>query len=135
VKTEAVTGSTAPSFEWNHALYETFFLRNLSNPLFDRLDTIVIFRILAAIFSGPLIAVAAYAEPPAAPNVKTETSCTTSSAANSGSGVEKTSNSMAVEKSAILPDAGGADSAAPTVQSGGKPMEVRSDCPPDSKSK
>jgi hypothetical protein len=96
---------------------------------------IVIYRILAAIFSGPLIAAAAFAEPPAVPNVKTETSCTTSSAANSGSGVEKTSNSMAVEKSAILPDAGGANSAAPTVQSGGKPMEVRPDCPPDSKSK
>jgi hypothetical protein len=42
---------------------------------------------------------------------------------------------MAVEKSAILPEAGGANSAAPTVQSGGKPMEVRSECPPDSKPK
>ena len=29
---------------------------------------------------------------------------------------------MAVEKSAVLPDAGGSNSAAPTVQSGGKPM-------------
>ena len=47
----------------------------------------------------------------------------------------KTSNSMAMEKSAILPDAGGSNSAAPTVQSGGKPMEVRSECPPDSKPK
>jgi hypothetical protein len=42
---------------------------------------------------------------------------------------------MAVEKSAILPDAGGANSAAPTVQSGDKPMVVRKDCPPDSKAK
>ena len=48
---------------------------------------------------------------------------------------EKTSNSMNMEKSAVVPEAGGANSAAPTVQSGGKPMEVRSDCPPDSKPK
>ena len=33
------------------------------------------------------------------------------------------------------PDAGGANSAAPTVQSGGKPMKVAKDCPPDSKAK
>ena len=31
---------------------------------------------------------------------------------------------MAVEKSAVLPDAGGTNSAAPTVQSGGKPLKV-----------
>jgi hypothetical protein len=42
---------------------------------------------------------------------------------------------MAVEKSAILPEAGGSNSAAPTVQSGGKPLVVGSDCPPDSKPK
>jgi hypothetical protein len=42
---------------------------------------------------------------------------------------------MAIEKSAVLPDAGGANSAAPTVQSGGKPMHVARDCPPDSKAK
>ena len=36
---------------------------------------------------------------------------------------------------AVLPDAGGANSAAPTVQSGGKPMVVGKDCPPDSKPK
>jgi hypothetical protein len=40
---------------------------------------------------------------------------------------------MAMEKSAVLPDAGGSNSAAPTVQSGAKPLEVRKDCPPDSK--
>jgi hypothetical protein len=41
---------------------------------------------------------------------------------------------MGVEKSAILPSAGGhANSAAPTVQSDGKPMEVRPDCPPETK--
>jgi hypothetical protein len=42
---------------------------------------------------------------------------------------------MAAEKSAVLPDAGGANSAAPTVQSGNKPMKVAPDCPPDSKPK
>ena len=31
---------------------------------------------------------------------------------------------MSVEKSAVLPEAGGANSAAPTVQSGGKPLKV-----------
>jgi len=77
----------------------------------------------------------AAAQQKASPTEKQETSCTTSSAATTGSASEKTSNSMAVEKSAILPDAGGANSAAPTVQSGGKPMEVRPECPPDSKPK
>jgi hypothetical protein len=66
---------------------------------------------------------------------KAETSCTTTGSATSGRGDEKTSNSMAVEKSAVLPDAGGANSAASTVQSGGKPMIVGSDCQPDSKPK
>jgi hypothetical protein len=42
---------------------------------------------------------------------------------------------MTVGKSAVLPDAGGAHSAAPTVQSGDKPMVARKDCPPDSKPK
>jgi len=37
-----------------------------------------------------------------------------------------------IEKSAVLPDAGGTNSAAPQVQSGDKPMKVRPDCPPDS---
>jgi len=67
--------------------------------------------------------------------VKAETACTTASTATSGTGEEKTANSVAVEKSAVVPEAGGADSAAPTVQSGGKPLEVRPDCPPDSKPK
>ena len=79
---------------------------------------------------------AALAQTAASSGAKPETSCTTtSSTATSGSGEEKTSNTMAVEKSAILPEAGGANSAAPTVQSGGKPLEVRKDCPPDSKPK
>ena len=72
----------------------------------------------------------------AAPN-EPETNCTPSSAASgasSGSGqtTGSTADSAAVGKSAILPSAGGhANSAAPTVQSGGKAMEVRPDCPPD----
>ena len=42
-------------------------------------------------------------------------------------------NSEAVEKSAILPSAGGGTtSAAPTVQRHGLPVEARSDCPPES---
>ena len=95
----------------------------------------MIYRVLTAGLAASLFAGAAFAQPAAPSSEKSETSCTTSSASTSGSGDEKTSNSMAVEKSAILPEAGGANSAAPTVQSGGKPMEVRSDCPADSKPK
>ena len=81
---------------------------------------------------------AAFAQttPPSGDANKAETSCTTTGAATSGSGEQKTANSLAMEKSAILPSASGhANSAAPTVQSGGKPMEVRKDCPPDAKAK
>ena len=95
------------------------------------------YRFALAIFAGSLFVGAAAAQSAAAPGDKNkaETSCTTTGAATSGKGEEKTANSMAVEKSAVLPDAGGANSAAPTVQSGNKPMEVRKDCPPDSKPK
>jgi hypothetical protein len=95
----------------------------------------VIYRLVAAVFAGSLIAGPLFAQPSAQSSEKPETSCTTSPAATAGSGDEKTSNSIAVEKSAILPEAGGSNSAAPTVQSGGKPIEVRKDCPPDSKPK
>jgi hypothetical protein len=95
----------------------------------------MIYRAAAAIFAGVVVAGAAIAQTAAPPDGKPETSCTTTGAATSGSGDEKTSNSMAMEKSAVLPDAGGSNSAAPTVQSGGKPLEVRSECPPDSKPK
>jgi hypothetical protein len=45
-----------------------------------------------------------------------------------------TGNAQAVEKSAILPDAGGeGSSAAPTVQRDGKSVEARTDCPDDPK--
>ena len=95
----------------------------------------MIYRPVAAIVAGLLMAGTAVAQTSAPATQKPETNCTTASSATSGSADEKTSNSMAMGKSAILPEAGGANSAAPTVQSGGKPMEVRSECPPDSKSK
>ena len=97
----------------------------------------MIHRVAIAILAGFLATGAAFAQttPSSGDANKAETSCTTTGTATSGKGDEKTDNSMAVEKSAILPDAGGANSAAPTVQSGKKPMEVRKDCPPDSKSK
>jgi hypothetical protein len=66
---------------------------------------------------------------------KPETNCTPSaSSAPSGSGqtTGSTGNSMSIDKNAILPSAGGhANSAAPTVQKEGQPMQVRPDCPPD----
>ena len=89
----------------------------------------------AALFALAFVVAPAAGQQNAPSAEKQETSCTTSSAATTGSATEKTSNSMAVEKSAVLPDAGGSNSAAPTVQSGDKPLEVRSDCPPDSKPK
>ena len=92
----------------------------------------------AAIVAGILFAGTAAAQTPAPAGAnKPETSCTTTTgSATSGSGEDKTQNSMAVEKSAVLPDAGGhSSSAAPTVQSAGKPLEVRSECPPDAKPK
>jgi len=90
---------------------------------------------MAVLFALAFLVQPVIAQQNAQPTEKQETSCTTSSAATTGSATEKTSNSMAVEKSAVLPDAGGSNSAAPTVQSGDKPLEVRSDCPPDSKPK
>jgi hypothetical protein len=92
-------------------------------------------HIAAAIFAAALSVSAAAAQSTAASGDKPETACTTSPAATTGKGEEKTANSVAVGKSAVLPDAGGANSAAPTVQSGDKPLKVAPDCPPDSKPK
>ena len=92
-------------------------------------------RVAAAIVVGLLSVSAAAAQSTGTSDAKPETECTTSPAATTGSGEEKTANSMAIEKSAVLPDAGGSNSAAPTVQSGGKPLKVSPDCPPDSKPK
>ena len=92
-------------------------------------------RVAAAILAGMLSVSPAAAQSTPASGVKPETACTTSPAATTGSGEEKTANSMAVGKSAVLPDAGGSNSAAPTVQSGGKPLKVDPNCPPDSRPK
>lgn len=92
-------------------------------------------RATVVIVAGLLSVSAAAAQTTGASDVKPETACTTSPTATIGSGEEKTANSMAVEKSAVLPDAGGSNSAAPTVQSGGKPLKVDPNCPPDSKPK
>ena len=97
----------------------------------------MIHRAAIAILAVSLAAGAAFAQttPPSGDANKAETNCATTGAATSGHGEDKTNTSMAIGNSAILPDAGGTNSAAPTVQSGGKPMEVRKDCPPDAKAK
>jgi hypothetical protein len=99
-------------------------------------------RIVAATFAM-LFAVTptlAQTAAPASGSNKPETGCTPSAAASgggqtasdSGQTTGSTGNSMAIEKNAILPSAGGhAQSAAPTVQNNGEPMQVRPDCPPD----
>ena len=92
-------------------------------------------RVAVVIVAGLLGVSAAAAQTTSASDAKPETACTTSSSATTGSGEEKTANSMSVEKSAVLPEAGGSNSAAPTVQSGGKPLKVDPNCPPDSKPK
>ena len=92
-------------------------------------------RLAVAVFAAALSVSTAAAQSTAGSGNKPETACTTSPSATAGSGEEKTANSMDVGKSAVLPDAGGANSAAPTVQSGGKPLKVSPDCPPDSKPK
>ena len=93
-------------------------------------------RIAIAILAGTLAAGAASAQTttPSGAN-KAETNCATTGSATAGHGEDKTNTSMAIGNSAILPDAGGTKSAAPTVQSGGKPMVAHKDCPPDAKPK
>ena len=97
----------------------------------------MIHRAAIAILAVSMAAGAAVAQttPPTGDTNKPMTNCTTTGAATSGHGEDKTNTSMAIGNSAILPEAGGTNSAAPTVQSGGKPMEVRKDCPPDGKAK
>ncbi|WP_424629405.1 hypothetical protein [Bradyrhizobium sp. SYSU BS000235] len=96
--------------------------------------------ILAAACAGALSATPSLAQTnaPAANSPssdKTETSCNTAAPSTTTGNADKTTGtSTAMEKSAILPSAGGhASSAAPTVQSDGKPMEARPDCPPETK--
>lgn len=92
-------------------------------------------QLIAAAFAALFAAAPSLAQTNAPAADKTETSCNTaSSATTSGNADKTTGTSTAMEKSAILPSAGGhASSAAPTVQSDGKPMEVRPECPPESK--
>ena len=94
-------------------------------------------RIAIAILAAAFTAGAAYAQTttPSGGANKAETNCATTGSATAGHGEDKTNTSMAIGNSAIVPEAGGTNSAAPTVQSGGKPMEVRKDCPPDAKAK
>ena len=96
-------------------------------------------QFIAAAIAGLFAAAPSLAQTAQPTANQNETSCNTASAPTPGnstnSGNPKTADSsMAVEKSAILPSAGGhANSAAPTVQSDGKPMEVKPDCPPETK--
>ena len=120
-KTYAKKGrfARAPSARPEPSLRRTF---DRGKP-FQRLE-ITMKRVAAAIVAGLLSVSAAAAQSTGTSDAKPETACTTSPAATTGSGEEKTANSMSVEKSAVLPEAGGANSAAPTVQSGGKPLKV-----------
>lgn len=94
-------------------------------------------RVAMVIVIGALAAGSASAQTttPSADTNKAETNCANTGSATSGHGEDKTNTSMAIGNSAIVPEAGGTNSAAPTVQSGGKAMEVRKDCPPDAKPK
>lgn len=93
--------------------------------------------VLVAVCAFPLLVVApAHAQTSSPASDKPETGCTASAAAGSGqttgSSANSEADSEAVEKNAILPSAGQhANSAAPTVQRNGRPMQVRPDCPPE----
>src|ERR1700694_6136565 len=91
-------------------------------------------RFIATALAGLFVVTPALSQTNAPASAKAETSCTTPSNTTTGSAGKTADTSMAMEKSAILPDAGGeGTSAAPTVQSDGKAMEVRKDCPPETK--
>lgn len=92
-------------------------------------------QLIAAAVAGLFAAMPSLAQSPAPASDKPETSCnTTPPGATTGNADTKAQTSTSMEKSAILPSAGGhASSAAPTVQSDGKPMAVRPDCPPETK--
>lgn len=95
----------------------------------------MIVRLAATTILSVFLAGSAFAQTATPSAEKPETSCNTVGSAPSAAATGEKS-SMAVEKSAILPSASGhANSAAPTVQQDGKPMQVRPDCPPDGKAK
>jgi hypothetical protein len=93
-------------------------------------------RFIATALAGLFVVTPALSQTNAPASAKTETSCTTTSNTTTGSAGKTADTSMAMEKSAVLPDAGGeGTSAAPTVQSDGKAMEVKKDCPPETRGK
>src|ERR1039457_4417506 len=95
---------------WNQRRGKTFWF-GFEKIMFRWRETvmIIIHRMAAVIFAGLVVAGAAVAQSTTPSSEKQETSCTTSSTATSGIAGEKTSNSMAMEKSAVLPDAGGSN--------------------------
>jgi hypothetical protein len=92
-------------------------------------------QLIAAAVTGILVATPLAAQTTEQPSLKPETNCnTTTSGTTTGNPGSTVGTSTGIEKSAILPSAGGHDhSAAPTVQSDGKPMQARPDCPPETK--
>jgi hypothetical protein len=93
-------------------------------------------RLIVAALAGLFAATPALSQTNAPTSEKPETSCNTASNTTTGSAGNTSDTSMAMEKSAVLPDAEGEKkSAAPTVQNEGKPMTVQKDCPPDKPSK
>src|SRR5258706_6316363 len=120
---------------WNFFSLRNVLLLIYEHDLFISERDKMIKRIGAAVFAASLIVGPVVAQSTTPSSEKQETSFTTSSAATSGSGSERTLNSMAVEKSAVLPDAGGLNSAAPTMQNHRQTMDTRPHCPPHSKPK
>jgi hypothetical protein len=93
-------------------------------------------RFIVTALAGLFAVTPALSQTGAPAGAKPETSCNSVSNTTTGSAGKAADTSMAMEKSAILPDAGGEkNSAAPTVQSDGKPMEVGTACPPETKPK
>lgn len=92
-------------------------------------------RLIVTAVTGILVATPLAAQTTGQTDAKPETNCnTTASGATTGNPGSTVGTSTGIEKSAILPSAGGHDhSAAPTVQSDGKPMQARPDCPPETK--
>ena len=94
-------------------------------------------RLIIAGFAAALIAVTpAAAQTTSQQNAnKPDTNCPTTTDTSPQAGQTTTGssgNAMDIGKSAIVPHGSDhAQSAAPTVQQDGKPMQMRPDCPPD----
>jgi hypothetical protein len=90
--------------------------------------------IAVALAIGPGSALAQKSMPESLTNCHTPGTADRSGVKENETTGKATGNAQAVEKSAILPDAGGeGSSAAPTVQRDGKSVEARTDCPDDTK--